>query len=144
AGIDEAWMKNELKGLTDRWKDPNAYKKASILLDREEGAVRTDWRDFSAEGVDGLPLSDEAKAYLNARPDVKEKFEAQVGEALLLRRMRAGQFKKDDIVQLIDQEWLGATQDARITKIKNIMFDQHSGYTSVMSTLQAEGISEKD
>ncbi|MGI8419790.1 MAG: hypothetical protein ACR2LN_04045 [Candidatus Levyibacteriota bacterium] len=144
AGIDEEWMKNEIKGLKDRWKDPNAYKKASILMDREEGAVRSDWRDFSELGLDGLPLTAEARAYLDARPDVKEKFEAQVGEALLLRRMRAGQFKKDDMVQLIDQEWLGDTQDARISKIKNIMFDQHAGYKSLMGKLQAEGISEKD
>ncbi len=138
AKVHEA-MKDEISARLElRWsnKNPDAYKK--------KGSIRQDWDQFSAGGLDAMTtLTAEEKQYLNNNPDVKKQFEAQIGESLLLKRMRVGVLKKDDLGRLVDAKWLGDTQGNRIDKIRDI-FEQHEGFKNLLADAQANGYIDKD
>jgi len=140
AEVNKTWEARIMEKSEKRWskKNPDAYKR--------NGTIRRDWNAFIDGGLDNMPrevLDDEQKKHLNDHPELKAKFEAQIGESLLLKRMRGGKLGKDDMTRLVDSKWLGATQGDRVDKIRDI-FEAHQGFKDILAEAQANGYVSKN
>lgn len=120
-----------------KWAQKGAYDKRGIFT--SEGTVRADFDRFVQGGLEGLfnPPTDEQKAILE-NPALKEKYEKQLGESLLLKRLRSGKLSKDDVYRLVDAKWMGGIPAERLKHMTD-MIENHKGLQDMVKTNQKAG-----
>lgn len=108
----------------------------------ENGAIAKSWKDFLDKGIDGV-LTSAQQGALAAYPELRAQYEQEIGMDLLLRRMQVGKLGVGDLDRLVHAEWMGATPDDRLNKIRGMM-DTCDEIKNVQAEMQERGYLPKD
>lgn len=123
-----------------RWDTKGAYDKR-MLFRREPGTITEDFEKFSQGGLEGLfgspPKTAEEQAILND-PELRKQFESQIGEKLLLKRLRSGKLSEQDFYRMADAGWMGSTPTERTARLTDIV-TAHKNIQSLLEDGQRDG-----
>lgn len=127
-----------MRALEKKWAEKNAYAKKGYF-NKEGGVIMQDYDKFITGGLDAIfqPPSDETNAIL-ADPELRKKYEEQIGQSLITKRLRMGGLSEGDLHRVVDAQWMGATQGERIAKLGEIIAN-HNAVQNLLASGEQDG-----